>query len=173
MTEYSVEGKSREKLRMLAEELRDVLGIKNKIYVPIVEFLDALGVVFDDFSYEIVEDDYFPNNIHAETDIRTGHIRIKQCVYDNACAGAGRDRMTIAHEIAHYFLLCICEFKLERNFENREVPAFEDPEWQAKCFAGEFMVSKELTRGMNPIEIAEKCGVSLDAALIQYNKNNF
>ena len=45
--------------------------------------------------------------------------------------------MTIAHEIGHYFTLCFCGFRLERNFSGGKIPAFRDPEWQAKCFAGD------------------------------------
>lgn len=67
------------------------------------KLLDVLAEVFEDFSYEIVEDDELPLGTHADTDVLTGHIRIKQSVYNNACNGNGRDRMTIAHEIGHFF----------------------------------------------------------------------
>ena len=169
MSEYMVEGKSREELRDLAGAFREMFGLRETLYFPIVEILDILGVVFDDFNYEIVEDDILPINIHADTDIRTGTVRIKQSVYDGACSGEGRDRMTIAHEIGHYFMLCRRGFHLERNFTNKKVPPFCDPEWQAKCFAGELLVPAHLVWGMSTDEIAKKCGVSYDAALIQYD----
>ena len=104
----------------------------------------------------------------ADTDIRTGHIRIKESVYEGACNGEGRDRMTIAHEIGHYFTLCFCGFRLERNFSGGKIPAFRDPEWQAKCFAGELMVPAHRVKGMDAYEIADQCGVSYDAACVQY-----
>ena len=44
------------------------------------------------------------------------------------------------------------------------------PEWQANAFAGELMAPKELVMGMWPDEIAEKCGMSLKAAEIQYRE---
>ena len=168
MTEYIVEPKSRMDLRCLANVLRNHLGLQNELWMPIVELLDILSELFDDFSYEIVSDNELPKNTHADTDIRTGHIRIKESVYERACDGEGRDRMTIAHEIGHHFTLCFCGFKLQRNFSKSDVPRYQDPEWQAKCFAGEFMVGKHLTQRMSRLEIAVACGVSLEAADIQY-----
>lgn len=170
MPEYMVEGKSREYLRELACSFREIFGLKETLYFPVVEILDILGKVFENFNYEIVENDTFPANIHADTDIKTGTIRIKQSVYNGACFGEGRDRMTIAHEIGHYFMLCRLGFHLERNFTNKKVPPFCDPEWQAKCFAGELLVPAHLVWEMSAEEIEIKCGVSLEAALIQYDR---
>ena len=168
MTGYIVEAKSRKDLRDLANTLRDKLGLTKKLYMPIVELLDILTEIFKDFSYEIVDDTELPLIMHADTDVRTGHIRIKESVYERACNGEGRDRMTIAHEIGHYFQLCFCGFRLRRNFTKQKVKNFEDPEWQAKCFAGEFMIPKHLVEKMTPSQISEVCGVSLDAAEYQY-----
>lgn len=169
MSDYIVESKSRKELRRLAMILRKSLGLEDELRIPIVELLDVLAEVFPGFSYEIVSDNELPSNTHAETDIRTGHIKIKESVYYNACNGEGRDRMTIAHEIGHFFTLCICGFTLQRNFERKEVKSFNDPEWQAKCFAGEFMVAYHLTGDMTVLEIIEACGVSPDAAEYQHN----
>lgn len=123
-----VEAKSRDDLRSLARQFRKLLQLDNELYFPIVELLDIMSEIFDDFSYEIIEDNVFTENIHADTDIKTGHIRIKESVYIGACKGEGRDRMTIAHEIGHYFTICVCGFKLTRNFNNAEIIAFRDPE---------------------------------------------
>ena len=166
-SEYSVEPKSRNELRTLAKIVRENLRISDALYVPIVPLLDVLSKLFKKFSYEIVEDSELPASIHADTNPLTGHIRIKQSVYDGACSGVGRDRMTIAHEICHFFTLCPFGFQYHRSFA-KEVKTFEDPEWQAKCMAGELMIDKDLTKGMLPNEIAEKCGVSLPAAKYQY-----
>ena len=165
--EYIVETKSREELRDLAYAMREALGLKDALWFPIVETLDVLADVIAGFSYEIVEDDALPTGVHADTDIRTGHIRIKESVYNGACDGQGRDRMTIAHELGHYLTLCWCGFKLQRNFNNEYVIAPNDPEWQAKCFAGELLVPHHLTKGMDRYDIAVECGVSLEAAEVQ------
>ena len=168
MSNYMVEAKSRIDLRKLARILRNHLNLDDELYFPIVELLDVFTEIFDDFNYEVVEDTVLSKKVHADTDIRTGHIRIKESVYNSACNGEGRDRMTIAHEIGHYFMLCFCGFKLERNFRDREIPIFRDPEWQAKCFAGELMVPAHLVKGMSKFEITHRCGVSFNAAHEQY-----
>lgn len=168
MSNYMVEPKSRDDLRNLARQFRKLLHLEDELYFPIVELLDVMTEIFDDFNYEIVEDNVFSENVHADTDIKTGLIRIKESVYEGACNGEGRDRMTIAHEIGHYFTICVCGFKLTRNFSEKRIPAFQDPEWQAKCFAGELMVAAHLVKGMNEYEIAKRCGVSCDAAHVQY-----
>ncbi len=152
--------------------LRKHLGLENRLWVPIVELLDVLAEILEGFSYEIVPDHAMSLGTHAETDIRTGHITIKESVYERACNGEGRDRMTIAHEIGHFFTLCFCGFKLQRNFAKQEVKHFNDPEWQAKCFAGEFLVPYHLTGNMTAAEIASACGVSYDAADYQLNHRN-
>ena len=168
MSNYMVEAKSRIDLRKLARILRKHLNLDDELYFPIVELLDVFTEIFDDFNYEVVEDTVLSKKVHADTDIRTGHIRIKESVYNGACNGEGRDRMTIAHEIGHYFMLCFCGFKPERNFSDREIPIFRDPEWQAKCFAGELMIPAHLVKGMSKFEITRRCGVSFNAAHEQY-----
>ena len=172
MTDYIIEAKSRKDLRAYANYLRKILKLENALWVPIVELLDVLGEICENFSYEIVPDDAMPNSVHAETNVLTGHVTIKESVYENACDGEGRDRMTIAHEIGHYFTICQCGFKFQRNFTEAEIKPYNDPEWQAKCFAGEFMIPSHLIGKMLPGEIAEVCGVSYDAAYYQYRCNN-
>ena len=170
MSEYVVEPKSRKELSDLAFAFRKKLGLQDCLYFPIVELLDLMYTLFDGFSYEIVEDSELPPGVHADTDILKKHIRIKQSVYDGATYGNGRDRMTIAHEIGHFFTLCCCGFTFQQNHKKAPVPAFQSPEWQAKCFAGELMVPSHLAYNLKAWEIEEKCGVSYSAASYQYKK---
>jgi Zn-dependent peptidase ImmA (M78 family) len=167
--DYVVEAKSRRELRLLAGILRKALKLENEIYFPIVDLLDVMCEIFPQFSYCIVPDDTFPSNVHADTDVINQHIRIKESVYNGAAEGNGRDRMTIAHELGHYFTICFCGFKFQRNFKNEAVPTYKSPEWQAKCFAGELLIDANLAYGMTPSEIMDKCGVSYEAACYQYN----
>ena len=115
MAEYIVEPKSRADIRRLTRELRETLGFDDQFYFPIVELLDIFCRVFPGFSYEVVEDCELPESVHADTDIRTGHIRIKQTVFDRACDGCGRDRMTIAHELGHF----LCFVYVGSNYNER------------------------------------------------------
>ncbi|MBQ5852314.1 MAG: ImmA/IrrE family metallo-endopeptidase [Lachnospiraceae bacterium] len=171
--EYVVEAKTRKQLRELAHILRRHLGVEDVLYFPIVEALDVLSEVFPNFSYEVVEDTELARGTHADTDVTTGHIRIKESVCNGACEGVGRDRMTIAHEIGHFFTLCFCGFKLQRNYnKDKKIPAYKSPEWQAKCFAGELMIPSHLVSEMSPNAIAIECGVSLPAAKFQFDHLN-
>ena len=166
--DYSVEPRSRVDLRRLASEIRKVLHLDDQLYFPIVELLDILEETLDGFSYSIVPDDELPPNKHADTNVYTGEIRIKESVYDGARRGNGRDRMTIAHEFAHFMTLCFLGMKLSRTIGGGKLKAYEDPEWQAKCLAGELLIPYELTSGMAVSEIVDKCGVSYSAA--EYRK---
>lgn len=162
--DYSVEPKSRSDLRRLAFQIREVLELNNNLYFPIVESLDVLEETLSGFSYSIVPDNALPPNKHATIDIYTGEICIKESVYEGARHGCGRDRMTIAHEVAHFMTLCFLGFRLYRTVGDKKVKTYEDPEWQAKCLAGELLIPYELTIGMSVDEIIRKCGVSRLAA---------
>lgn len=159
---------SRQNLRDYTKSIRKHLGLENTLMFPVLQFLEALPWLTgdDEFYYEVVEDWELPINTHAEYDLNRNCIKIKQSVYDGACAGNGRDRMTIIHEIGHMLLLRHSGIKLQRSFSG-DVPSYQDPEWQAKCFAGELMIPADLTLGMSPERVATTCGVSLEAARYQ------
>ena len=152
-------------------EIRRKLSLENVLYFPVAPFLELMPEIFPKFHFEVVEDDELPPGVHADTDVENHIIRVKRSVYDGACGGNGRDRMTIAHEIGHYLLLCGGGFKFQRNFAGTAVPTYQDPEWQAKCFAGELLVAAHLIKDMNPHEISYYCGVSLSAAQTQWEKS--
>ena len=162
--DYSVEPRSRAELRKLAFQIRKVLGLESQLYFPIVELLDVLEETLEGFSYSIIPDDEMPANKHADTNVYTSEIRIKESVYEGARNGNGRDRMTIAHEFAHFMTLCFLGFKLSRTFGKGKPEAYKDPEWQAKCLAGELLMPYELTEGMGINKLVDACGVSYAAA---------
>lgn len=168
---YSIEPKSRKYLRGLALGIRKAVGLENCIYFPIVEFMEhMMPRMFNNFNYEIIEDDKLPRNKHAVTEIAEnyGTVKIKQSVYEGACDGNGQHRMTIAHEIVGHFIpICVLGFKLYRSFEINLLPAYRDPEWQAKCLAGELMMAEHLVRDFKPTQLEIECGVSKDAAKYQ------
>ncbi len=167
MNYYSITPRSRIKIRALAKAFRQEFGIDNVLYVPIVELLDKCSLRYQGFNYEILPDSSFENNVHASINNDTGHISIRESVFERASEGAGRDRMTIAHEIGHYVIHFV--EKTELTITHVKPKTYRDPEWQAKCFAGELMVNYDLTKAMGVEEIEKKCGVTNDAALVQFN----
>ena len=146
------------------------MNLTDELYFPIIEVLEILHKFDEDAHFEIVEADELEENEHAVTDIITKTIKIRSDVYEGACNGVGRDRMTIAHEFAHFITLCVCGFRLARSFGDAYIPPYRDPEWQAKCLAGELMIDSDLVKGMSSFEVSEKCGVSFDAADFQLSK---
>ena len=166
---YISEPLSRMQLREIALFLRKMVGYENHCYFPIVPFLEyIMPREFKEFQYEIVPKSAFPKTIHADIDVIHHCIRIREDIYYGAVNGCGRDRMTIAHEIAHYILMVVCGVKFNRNFEKKSIPAYQDTEWQAKALAGELMCAAHLIQNMEICDIVKQCGVSEAAAKYHY-----
>jgi len=158
-------------LRDLARQLREILGIANLLYFPVIPFLEqVMPLLFEGFFYEVVAKDEFPSNKHADTDVANRCIRIREDIYHRAADGHGRDRMTVMHEIAHYILLVVCGVKFDRVFGGEPVEVYKDPEWQAKALAGEIMCPANLIGKLSINQIAQECGVSLLAARYNLSK---
>ena len=160
-------------LRAIAYKIRELSGDTDKLFFPIVPFIEhKMPHFFSGFHLEIMPNDYFPPNIHGETAIEERVIRIREDIYHRAIRGFGRDRMTLAHEVGHYILLVAKGLKLYRSFKETDIEAFRDPEWQAKALAGELLCPFHLIKGMAVPQIASACGVSDIAAQYHFNLRN-
>lgn len=160
---------SRAELRRIAAWMRNIMGLDDEIYMPVKDILERLPLWFESYelSVEIVESSELEPNEHGYFDPSLMKIVIREDIYNGACEENGRDRMTVIHELCHFILIRIYGLKLTRRFG--EIKIFENPEWQAKALAGEFMMPAEKIVGMDIKQIAEACGVSYDAAMFQYN----
>lgn len=167
MATYETTPVKREDLINYARSIRKELELTNILYFPVGKLTEYFTLIFPECSLEIVEDNELPKKEHAVTDINNKIIRIKESVYDGACAGSGRDRMTIMHEFAHYFLLVKNSFEVTQVHGKKTVAAYRDPEWQAKALAAELMIPYDLTKSMSANEIVKECGVSFDSAKMQ------
>ncbi len=172
MSDYIAKPLSRVEIRRVALIFKKYFGYENKLYFPVEEVIEKMQDEFSEygFNFEIVEDKYFANSVQGDTDVMNHYIRIKESVYDNACKGDGTARFSIAHEMGHYVLMCLAEVGFQRNLIKRPVEAYEDPEWQANCFAGELLMPYTFIQDMSVIEIMGKCNVSYTAA--NYQKNH-
>ena len=160
------EALSREKIREFARYVREISGLKETLYFPIVQFIEWLLGNSDhlDFNYEIVEPQDM-QDMYGATNTETNVMKIRRDVYEGAIKGNPRDRFTLCHELGHYLL-----HRPElMSYARGSVPRFRDPEWQANTFAGELMAPYDLVKNMSVKEISEKCGMSRQAATIQYN----
>lgn len=152
---------SRAVIKRITTKLRRMCGVDGP-YFPIDRVLEAVPCFIMGYSVEIEPYDVLGDN-HGLTDYRNKVIRIREDVYDGACEGKGRDRMTCAHEIGHA-ILHTDNLASARSYG--EIKLYEDPEWQAKAFAGHLLIPDEIASRCSAHDIVEICGVSLDAALV-------
>ena len=154
---------SRIDLRHWAKKTRKIAKSSEDEPFPIVDFLEKI-LYSSDYEMEIVPDDELEEN-YAETIPSLKTFRIRESVYENAVQGSHRDRFTIAHEIAHIIFHDDITVKFARN--EKAIPAYMDPEWQANTFAAELLVPHTKIHGMSIEEISEKYQVSKKVAQIQ------
>lgn len=162
-----VDSLSLKQIRDFAKKIRIIFGIEDDVYVDIVRvyeyILQSIEVTFEIVDYASMGDK------HGETLIGRNVIRIREDVYDRACKGYGRDRLTMAHELGHLLLHNMKNLSLARN-ANQKVAAYSDPEWQANAFAGELLAPHRFLKGKSVDEIANSYGISISAAQVQKNR---
>ncbi|MFC4799457.1 ImmA/IrrE family metallo-endopeptidase [Neobacillus sp. GCM10023253] len=167
MSLYVANPTSRNSIRELTNIIRNLAGMNEVKFFPVVEFLEWVLPQIDPlFSLEIVTPNELKNQ-YAVTYPEKHLIRIQEDVYERAFSGSGRDRFTIAHEIGHYIMHKPGTIALARSQNYERVPKYKDPEWQANTFAGELLAPPQIIKGFSEKEVAMCCGVSLEVARIQ------
>ena len=168
LNSYVAEPMSTKQIRGIVRELRRLLKVEFDEYINVVKYLDVLTFIDPMYDYQIAEDDELPETVQGETDVVNHIIRIRQSIYEKACDGDEYSRMTIAHEIGHYVLVCIEGITFAKN-TNRigYVATYKDPEWQAAVFASEFLAPSYLIKDLEAEEISKRYGVTLQAASTQ------
>lgn len=170
---YVAEPMSTRGIRNIVREFRKILMVEFDEYIEVARYLDLLTFIDPMFDYQIVDDNMLPKSVQGETDVVNHIIRIKQSVYESACDGDEYSRMTLAHEIGHYVLVCFCGVTFARNTNRMGyVETFRDPEWQATVFASEFLAPSYLIKGLEAEEISERFGVTIQAASTQLRHLN-
>ena len=163
MAGLSVPPLSLKQIRKRCELIRTIFDIPLNAPVDIVKvfeyILTQIGVEF-----EIVPKHEMGTK-HGETIPSENRIRIREDVYERACNGYGRDRLTMAHELGHLLLHRAETITFAR--EDGDIPPYKDPEWQAKAFAGELLAPYEYIKDMSVIDIASHYGITEKAASIQ------
>ena len=160
--EFICDPQSREDFRKFAKAIRRKYGYENQFYFPIEKLFDQMALDFN-FEYEILDDEEFDDNVFAETELNENKIYFRNSLFENAMNGDGFGRMTLAHELEHILSFKLFGIRLYRKIIPND-KAYKDPEWHAKCFAGELLMDYEMTEGMTTLEVEVKCGVTSDAA---------
>jgi Zn-dependent peptidase ImmA (M78 family) len=168
MTSLSVEATpmSRKQIRSFARQVRMALGLENTLHVDIGTLLEHLmPKAMRGFIYDIRETlDMGSDHGRARPDDRV--IELREDVYNGAIDGEGRDRMTVVHEIGHLLMHQSDRITHRRSFGPPIV--YMDAEWQAKAFAGEFLIPVHLVQKFDSaLKVAKACGVSIEAARMQ------
>lgn len=126
----------------------------------------ALPKALPTFLFDVREMSRMGTN-HGLADPDENIIILREDVYEGLARGRGRDRLTAAHELGHLVLHEKKNLVLRRAVG--DPPTYCDPEWQANCFAGEFLVDHRLAKGCSsPEDVMRRFGVSRDAALVQF-----
>jgi hypothetical protein len=162
---------SRKIIREYTSHIRGKFGIKSARF-PIVEVLElVMPRVISGFFLDICDEEemtaQFGAGCHGMTfpDEKVMHIR--EDIYQRARRGEGRDRFTLAHELAHLLLHSGQRFARRASVDTKP---FMQSEWQANCFAGELLVSYLHVRECRShYDVAELFGVSTQAAETQWN----
>ena len=159
----SASPRSRQLLRKIARNIRELLDMENELYFPIVQVIELLAAdEEEEFDYEIVSDGEMTDT-YGTTNTASNIMKIRQKVYEGAIKGNPRDRFTLCHEFGHWLL----HQPESVSFARGEIPTYCDPEWQANTFAAELLIPYYLVQGMSIEDIVESCGVSYMCADIQ------
>ncbi len=165
-----VKAQSRADIAFKALSTRRAFGHDDyALYFPLMEFFEhGLQELDPQFYYDIREDGSLEGGARALTYPDKHLILVEASVYDGACKGIGKDRMTIAHEVGHMVLHP--GVPLARNYNICDLKLFENSEWQADVFAGELLAPIRLIGNMTAIQIIDECKVSRKAAEVQRDK---
>ena len=168
---YKVPAMSNSGIVKLTQDFRKSLGYKKDEPIDVLWVLEyAMREMFKRYNFDFVVKPIEEMSEHAYTD--SDKIYIREDIYDRAFNGEGRDRFTIAHEIGHYILHTGSEMvRFHRIYPGDNVKPYEDSEWQADSFAGEFLCPAQSIKGMDAQDVAAKYGISIKAANAQLKKS--
>lgn len=165
---FEVPPLSRSEIRELALTLRKVLNINTGPF-PIMDFVEFILPSLDKkFELNVLPVEQMGTDF-GRTYPR-GAIQLREDVYIAASNGDPIHRMTVAHEVGHYFLHIKNDLHFARNIANEKTPPYMSSEWQANCFGGELLVpylDKNIISQLSIEDVMKTYGVSRKAATLQ------
>lgn len=175
-----VPARSDDEIRRITERTKAEFGVSRRRPVNILNCLESGSVLTlygrKKLVFLVVDDSQLPE-ADAKTEFSKGLVTItcRRSVRDRAKMGVGRDRMTLAHELAHAVLhhsvpmLRIVGAAGVTDL-SRDA-AHTSAEHQAKVFASAFLIHDEDAAEMaGAVDISEQFGVSLQAAEICFER---
>jgi len=175
-----VPARSDAEVRRIAERTKAEFGISRRRPVNILRCLES-GSVLTLYGRKklifLVVDDSELGDADAKTEFEKGVVMVtcRRSVRVRAEMGVGRDRMTLAHELAHAVLHhSVPLFRLVGAMGATDFVqngAHTSAEHQAKVFAAAFLIHDEDAAKMSSAqEISEQFGVSLQAAEVCFDR---
>ncbi len=163
---YEADPLKRLHIRRFAYLMRNEFGISDVEYIDLESFLEfELPKKMNDFKLDIMPSSDM-GKTHAFAKPDNGYMCVRDDVFEGACNGNGQHRGTVFHELGHIFLHTTNRMRYLRS--GGKLKAYNDPEWQAKAFAGEFLVPAHLVyEDYSARKIAYTFGVSLSSAKYQ------
>ena len=161
--------RSFEQIEHAACHLREKLGINRLLSPDLASAFLRLSEVFPGFRLIRVLDDELPN-CEAFADCTKNFITVRESVYQAACRGEGRARMTLAHELGHLALghSAIRYRAIGVDTSARYARNVRTEESEAKRFAATFLAPTHLAKDfINPEDLVEKFQISREAAEIR------
>lgn len=158
---------SRERLRLFAQKVRDFLDIPQDELCP--DVIRCLEELAERFGYDVIVVDKMAVCDFAYTDVLNKEIYLRRSIYDGACRGDGFSRMTVMHEVFH--MLFHHPAELRKLLPGEKIRNYQKTEWQADCFAGEFLIPYVAVGNLGIWQIEEECQVTEQAAA--YAKNHY
>lgn len=163
---FTVQPLSRRRIREIADLVRKTFEVATA-YIDIVRIVEReLPKVDKGFFLDVAEKEEL-GDAHGLALPTQKVIRLREDVYERACDGQGRDRMTVAHELGHYILHRAPE--LAEIALTQDIPIFRTPEWQANTFAAELLISHQhVSDCVTPADFVGRFVVTYEAARVQW-----
>ena len=159
---------SEDKIAKTVSLMRQVLGLADARYFPIVKVYEMLWIFDKEARFEVVDDAQLGDD-DARTYPDRSLILLRQSVYDGAARGESRPRFTMCHELGHLGLHRGISF----GRINPMVPPkiYQNSEWQADVFASHTLMPEHLLAGYTSVEaVMHDFGVSYSAASTRLTK---
>jgi Zn-dependent peptidase ImmA (M78 family) len=159
--------RSREDIENLALAVREITGMKDKPFFPIVKFVEnVLSEIVPNLVFDVRDDDFMGDRMGA-VDPMSGAFFVRIDCYEGAIVNNPRDRFTVAHEVGHALMHIGTLNRSNRHFSTK-LPAYVDPEWQANYFAGALLMPRHLMSQCTSLDqVMNTFGVSRECASVR------
>ena len=163
---YEVPACSRRELLEIANSVHKAVGYKGEGLFPILHLVEKVfPVVYGKYDFMVVSGKELGNKM-GETFPNEHVMKIREDIYDAACAGNAFARSTIGHEASHQIKHEGIQLAFARK-ANSDLPAYKSSEWQANALSGALLMPCSKISSLSIDEICDRYKVTRSAARTQ------